>query len=294
MALVNEFVYDPVGGPFLRRRRPGLGEGGGGYPGECGSPCGGAASPELARAVGDVLGMALNPVGPLAAGSPYSLLPACLDADEEARPACWERVVTEYGVCFSASSGDAISGSTEDGSFFELLVDPGGRFGPGSGSADRYLPRHRLLLTPPRHRSRGALFQESAVSAGLSDFGVRGRVIWAEMDIRYLSKTTPALLAMDPASRRCLRPEERGLAGGKGYTQPDCVLECAWSAAAGDCGCVPWFLRASFPRSPACGRGGNRCFKAVVDGRHDNAECSLGCLPDCESIDYEVKFKTLW
>ena len=45
---------------------------------------------------------------------------------------------------------------------------------------------------------------------------------------------------MAPSKRQCLYPEERALEHFPSYSEPNCVLECAWAGAREGCGCVPW------------------------------------------------------
>ncbi len=73
------------------------------------------------------------------------------------------------------------------------------------------------------------------------------------------------------------------------YHEANCVLECAWRFAESSCGCVPWFLKDSFPLTPMCEIYGNRCFKAIVDERYDrHLPCDRTCLPDCNKVHYVV------
>ena len=97
--------------------------------------------------------------------------------------------------------------------------------------------------------------------------------------------------AMSPEKRNCYYPHEKPLEHFDVYSEANCVLQCAWSEALQECGCVPWFLAHHFPDSLMCESGGNRCFKSAVDGRNDadnSTSCIAACLPDCETIQYDV------
>ena len=66
--------------------------------------------------------------------------------------------------------------------------------------------------------------------------------------------------SMDPKKRNCYFHDEKTLEFFPMYTEPNCMLECAWRAAAGNCGCVPWFLKSKerFTGDRICEIFGNR------------------------------------
>ncbi len=101
---------------------------------------------------------------------------------------------------------------------------------------------------------------------------------------------TTEFKAMGPMKRNCLYPEEKELTHFPIYSEPNCVLECAWNYAAKKCNCAPWFLYSHFPEVNTCEAHGNLCFFDIVKTRYDLAddECMDGCLPDCETVEYHL------
>ncbi len=95
---------------------------------------------------------------------------------------------------------------------------------------------------------------------------------------------------MAPPKRNCLYPDEKELNHFPAYSEPNCVLECAWRHAALKCSCAPWFLREHHPEVDTCEAHGNQCFIEIVRGRYDlvGDECMEGCLPDCETVEYDI------
>lgn len=87
------------------------------------------------------------------------------------------------------------------------------------------------------------------------------------MSFTNIVKTTDEFRSLSPKKRNCLYPKEKHLDFFPEYSETSCVLECAWSRAARECGCVPWFLRGHFPDRPMCELTGNACFRSIVDDR---------------------------
>ncbi len=96
--------------------------------------------------------------------------------------------------------------------------------------------------------------------------------------------------AMAPQKRNCFYPEEKQLKHFPAYSEPNCVLECAWYYAANKCECTPWFLHLHHPDVNTCEAHGNLCFSDIIKGRYDllGNECMNGCLPDCETVEYKI------
>lgn len=106
-------------------------------------------------------------------------------------------------------------------------------------------------------------------------------------------KTTPEFRTLNPEKRECLFPDEKVLMFFPEYSEPSCMLECAWNRARDKCGCVPWFLGEHYPDSPMCEVRGNACFKIIIDERYENAPdgCDeVTCPADCQHA--EVSFET--
>ncbi len=106
----------------------------------------------------------------------------------------------------------------------------------------------------------------------------------------YVVEGTDEFRAMAPLKRNCLYPEEEKLKHFPAYSEPNCVLECAWQHAAIKCGCAPFFLHSHHPEVNTCEAHGNQCFSGIVKGRYDllGNKCMEDCLPDCETVEYKI------
>ena len=155
-----------------------------------------------------------------------------------------------------------------------------------------------LMVTPPNHFAIGRLMEEE--KAMMKYDAGEARLIWlVKVKLDYIAEGTAEFRAMDPGKRNCLYPDERALDHFDVYSEPNCVLQCAWDHARRECGCEPWFLLGRLSSSSGsssggarmCEANGNRCFRRVVGGRYDinSSDCISGCLPDCETVQYEIE-----
>ncbi|TRY80058.1 hypothetical protein TCAL_06773, partial [Tigriopus californicus] len=112
-----------------------------------------------------------------------------------------------------------------------------------------------------------------------------------KVDVIQVVKTTPEFKAMKWQTRNCLYPEEKKLSFFNKYSESSCFLECAWSKAKDQCGCVPWFLLDHFPDSSVCMIHGNNCFRNLIELRYEllREDCEANCLADCDRYTYQYE-----
>ncbi len=146
------------------------------------------------------------------------------------------------------------------------------------------------MFTAPNQYAIGRLMEEDATWTYEAEDTV---VTWLhKVKLDYIAVGTKEFTAMAPQKRNCYYPDEKVLEPFDVYSEANCVLLCAWHLAKDKCGrCVPWFLLEYFPNTQMCEANANRCFKNVVDGRYyiKNSTCINGCLPDCETVQYQIK-----
>ena len=61
-------------------------------------------NPNMPQKVKEIYDMALDKIGRLEPGNPHSLLPFCKDYKGELATGCWQRELTEFGLCYSTIS----------------------------------------------------------------------------------------------------------------------------------------------------------------------------------------------
>ena len=153
-----------------------------------------------------------------------------------------------------------------------------------------------IIIAPRGQFTKRKLSSEKDDVGPLKSFPGRfDRPQETEFDLDFLSvvKVKEDFKGLSPLSRNCYFPDEMDLDFFPIYSEPNCVLECAWKRAEKDCGCVPWILRGHFPKATVCEYFGNICFQEIVDNRYPDLEetCSGICLSDCEVIQYQVSEK---
>ncbi len=193
----------------------------------------------------------------------------------------------------SDGSKRKVAGIGEDHSF-KFSLDVGGTFHLNSMLLGKQEQNKLfdIMLTPPDHYSIGLLTEKKKDIHRYDE----GRTIFnllSKVKIVYVSEATDEFQAMNPTKRHCLYPDELKLDHFSVYSESNCVLECAWEHARDACQCVPWFLHSFFAQAQTCEAYGNRCFRNLVENRYgmDKSLCAQRCLPDCETVEYEVEYE---
>ena len=151
-----------------------------------------------------------------------------------------------------------------------------------------------LLVTPPNTFAVGKLQEESKVRKFVNPK-------WKttiRVGLERSTGTTSEFRTIYPEKRHCFYPGERQLDLFRTYSEPNCVLECAWKRAAEACGCAPLFLAdhlhlaiTTMTGGGLCEAHGNLCFRMVVRQRYDLKDddaCLVACMHDCEFVEYSV------
>ena len=151
---------------------------------------------------------------------------------------------------------------------------------------------HDVFLSPPNHFTIGQLQDEETSQfmwmSPIYDNKAPCPLYLAKVELSYISTTTKEFRNMDAKTRECFYPDEIKLKYFPVYSEPNCLLECAWDFAFEKCKCVPWFLADTFKGAPMCEIYGNKCFANVIDQRYKlNIPCKTECLHDCERVEYK-------
>lgn len=150
---------------------------------------------------------------------------------------------------------------------------------------------YKLYMTAPNHFTIDKFSEHETTTFTMN----RGDSVVQDMDLKVdvvqVVETTPEFKAMNWETRNCYYPEEKGLKFFKKYSESSCFLECAWTKAKDQCGCVPWFLLEHFPDSPVCAIHGNNCFRSRIESRYANfgQDCGSICLADCDRYTYHYE-----
>ena len=187
---------------------------------------------------------------------------------------------------------------------FNFAIDVGGKYFiheylkniTGLAKHGIWQQEHDIMVTQPNVFTVSRLAEEER-SVFKYDAG-QARLVWlVKVKLDYIAEGTDEFRAMAPDKRGCLYPDEMTLHHFDTYSESNCKLQCSWERAAQQCGCVPWFLMDMFASDEAdmCEAVGNRCFRDVVKARYDDdgdsssSSCASACLPDCETVHYEVE-----
>ena len=87
--------------------------------------------------------------------------------------------------------------------------------------------------------------------------------------------------------RGCKLPHENtGFSFLQNYTKIGCEVECAIRLAMDSCKCLPWFYKTDFEKIKTCDMFGSTCFDNMMANEENYKNCSMECLPDCQSIPF--------
>ena len=147
-----------------------------------------------------------------------------------------------------------------------------------------------VYLTPPNHYAIGPLQDEETSQFTWMSPLDDNDAPWyqVKIELSYISTTTKEFRNMKAKTRECFYTDEIKLKYFPVYSEPNCLLECAWELAFEKCKCVPWFLIDYFKGAPTCEIYGNKCFANIVDQRYEMyIPCKAECLQDCERVEYK-------
>ncbi|XP_059085146.1 uncharacterized protein LOC131882107 [Tigriopus californicus] len=228
--------------------------------------------------------------------SPKALIPNCrfwLDGKFHEGP-CFQDIVTANGRCLTTNPElmSSLKDLNQKDSFVMILFEGGvlnihETVPHKTGASVTY----KLYMTAPNHFTIDK-FSEPETTALIMN---RGDSVVQDLDLKVdviqVVKTTPEFKAMKWQTRNCLYPEEKKLSFFNKYSESSCFLECAWSKAKDQCGCVPWFLLDHFPDSSVCMIHGNNCFRNLIELRYEllREDCEANCLADCDRYTYQYE-----
>lgn len=193
---------------------------------------------------------------------------------------CLNEILTENGPCLALNTP---KWSNETNLFHEvravqsndlnegqqLAYDFGDNFGmhklfnseiPRSASGDL----HRFVM------SIGSMADSSSLSNAFEVMSQPGYSTYLGYVASSSVENTDVFMAMDPKSRDCYGHYEKNLKWFDFYSRSNCLLECAWSTAFEQCGCVPWYLNEKIPEAQICEFMGHACFQRIVQERSTN------------------------
>ncbi|XP_063238320.1 sodium channel protein Nach-like [Bacillus rossius redtenbacheri] len=107
--------------------------------------------------------------------------------------------------------------------------------------------------------------------------------------------STPSVLQLDPARRRCYTRSEGLSPGGRHYSFANCFTECQTNLSVELCGCAPVF----YPRLghyktcnltdiPCLAENEWRAAATGAPGGH-TGQLACDCLPECDQLSYELE-----
>lgn len=218
----------------------------------------------------------------------------------------FEPVLTDNGICHAFNShGMHQTVDIDQSSYLQTFVDV---FEPSLENKTIYNNQNvgkpfRMFMMLDNFEDRVLDPIRGSFKVGVTNAGsyMTSRDISVDVDPGMLTKitvspqvinSTKAFHDLDKEVRKCLYPGENPNPKSlfKAYSQASCTFECRLEFASKACNCTPW----NYPQFTLsnqfemCDGVLSLCFKRKME-EHISAEGQCGCLPDCDSVSFDIK-----